>query len=116
MNPKVQDEVPISIYDLNTEIKNIKKRDKELSLRTAKTEEYLHHCVVLKQNEAKELEKSLNALKIPRLKDMHVKKILDILPASLEELKVTLQGYTLTVSKDNMEKIVSVVKKFLPDS
>ena len=116
MNPKIQEEMPISVYDLKKELKSIKKRDTELSIRSNKTEEYINQFVVLKDKDADELKQKLNELNIPRLKEAHVNKILDLLPASVEELKVIIQGYTLTVSKDNMQKIISVVKKYLPES
>jgi len=114
MNPEVKEEQPISIYDLKREVSKIKRREDELGLRTGKTEEYLNQFVVLKQKDAEDLEKELIKLDIPRLKDHHIKKILDLLPATVEELKVVLQGYTLTVTKDNMAKIVKVIQKYLP--
>jgi DNA-directed RNA polymerase subunit F len=114
MNPKVQEETPISIYDLQKEIKKIKKRDAELSIRAGKTEEYINQFTTLKVSDADALEKDLMGLDIPRFKESHVKKILDLLPESVDELKVILQGYTLTISKENMEKVVKTVQKYLP--
>jgi DNA-directed RNA polymerase subunit F len=113
MNPKIQEEIPISLYDLKTEISKIKRREKELSLRTGKTEEYLNSFAALKQTQADSLEKDIRKLNIPRLKDNHIKKIIDILPASVDEMKLLFQGYTLTVTKENMQKIVTVVKKYI---
>jgi DNA-directed RNA polymerase subunit F len=114
MNPKIQEEAPISIYDLRKELKNIKKRDDELSIRSGKTEEYVNQFASLKDKEAEDIEKEIMKMEIPRLKELHTKKIVDLLPQSVEELKVILQGYTLTVSKENMQKIVSAVKKYPP--
>src|SRR3989344_1264981 len=116
MKPKMQEEVPISIYDLKKEMTKIKKRDEELSVRAAKTEEYLNNFVIIKPKDAEALEEELLKLEVPRLKEVHVKKILDLLPASVEELKVILQGYTLTVNKENMEKMISTLKKYIPNS
>ncbi len=115
MNPKIQEQIPISIYDLKKEIAKIKKRSKELSIRSGKTEDYINQYTVLKQSEADALEQDLIKLNIPRLKELHIKKILDVLPATVEELKVTFSGYTLTVNKDNQQKIASVIKKYLPE-
>ncbi len=115
MNPKIQEQTPISIYDLKKEITKIKKRKKELSIRTGKTEEYINQYTVLKQSQAESLEKDIIKLNIPRLKEHHIKKLLDLLPASVEELKVIFSGYTLTVNKDNQQKIISVIKKYLPE-
>ena len=116
MNPKIQEEIPISIYELQKEIKKIKKRDSELSVRSGKTEEYLNQFTFIKQKDVEELEKNIIKLEVPRLKDYHIKKILDTLPKSLAELKIVFQGYTLTISKENMQKIVTAVKKIAPDT
>lgn len=115
MNPKIQEQIPISIYDLKKEVAKIKKRNKELSIRTNKTEDYINQYTVLKQSEADSLEKDLIKLNIPRLKEKHMKKLLDVLPASVEELKVIFSGYTLTVNKENQQKIASTIKKYIPE-
>ena len=115
MNPKIQDETPISIYDLKRELKSIKKRDEEFGIRAGKTEEYINNFSELTFKDSDALEKELSELDVPRLKDIHIKKIVDLLPVSVKELKVILQGYTLTVSKENMEKIAKVVKKYAPE-
>ena len=114
MKPEIINEEPINIYDLKTEVSKIKRRDEELSIRATKTEEYLNAFTVLKQKEAKDLEEELTKLEIPRLKDYHIKKIIDVLPASEEELKIVIQGYTLTINKENQAKIIKVIKKYLP--
>ena len=114
MNPTIQEETPISVYDLQKELKAIKKRNEELGLRSTKTQEYIDQFTPLKEKEAEELEKKITELNVPRLKDVHVKKIVELLPASVEELKVIVQGYTLTVTKDNMQKIISEIEKYLP--
>jgi len=41
-------EKPISISELKQELEKIKKRDKELNFRAARTEEYLQHFSTLK--------------------------------------------------------------------
>ena len=65
MNPKIQEENPMDIYDLKKEISKIKKRDKELSIRTGKMEEYLQNFTFLKQSEADALENDIKKLNIP---------------------------------------------------
>jgi DNA-directed RNA polymerase subunit F len=111
MNPKVIEEVPISIYDLKKEVAKIQKRDTTLSLRAAKTEEYLNNFATMKPKDAESLEEEIRKLDIPRFKDQHIKKLVDTIPESIEEVKVILQGYALTVSKENMQKIVEAIAK-----
>jgi DNA-directed RNA polymerase subunit F len=110
MDPKILEENAISLYDMRKEIKKIKKRDTELSIRAGKTEEYINQFAILKDPDA--LEKEITELNLPRLKEMHIKKILDLLPTSVEELKLILQGYALTLSKENIQKIVSTIQKY----
>jgi DNA-directed RNA polymerase subunit F len=111
MNPKVIEEKPVSIYDLKDEIKKIQKRDPQLSLRTGKTEEYINQFTLLKEKDAESIEKEIAGMNIPRMKDLHMKKIVDTLPTSVEELKVIMQGYAITMTKENMQKIVSIIEK-----
>lgn len=113
--PKILSEKPISMVELKDEVKKIKNRDEELSFRVGKIEEYLNIFVKLSLKQAKELEDKIKKLNIPRLKDTHIKKMVDVLPANLEQLKVVLQGYTLTVTQDNMKKIVAVVAGYRPE-
>jgi DNA-directed RNA polymerase subunit F len=115
MNPTIEEQIPIHIYELKKEITKIKKRSEELGIRSGKTEEYLNQFLELKMKDAESLEADLIKLAIPRLKDFHIKKLIDLLPASEEELKIVLQGYTLTVTKDSSKKIVDTIKKYLPE-
>ena len=114
-NPEILSEEPISMLELKQEVNKIKKRDKELGFRIAKVEEYLNKYVKLKVKDYKDLENEIEKLNVPRLKDIHIKKIIDLLPATLDQLKVILQGYSVTVNQDNMKKIVAVVKKYIPE-
>ena len=104
----------VSMATVKADLEEIKKRDGELSFRAAKVEEYLNDFVKLKDKEAKELYDKLVALNVPRLKDVHMAKLVDVLPRSAEEVKLLLQGYTLTVTKENMEAIAQAVSEFLP--
>ena len=108
--PKIISEVPLSMAEVKREVDKIKKRDKELSFRTQRTDEYLQQFV--KEDSIKLID-ALNKLKITRLKGEYIVKIADLLPRTVEDLKIILQGYTVTVTKDNMKKIVDEVNKFL---
>src|SRR3989338_5829235 len=107
---KILSEVPINMYQLQEELKAIRKRDKELNFRANKTEEYLISLVQIKDGDA--LFKKLVALDIPRLREQHIHKIVELLPATVQDLKVVLQGYTLNVSQENMKKIAALVAEF----
>ena len=110
---KILSEKAIDISELKRELEKIKKRDKELNFRATKTEEYLQHFAVLKNSE--ELFKRIEGLKIPRLKEQHIAKIIDVLPKNAEDLKSVLKAYPITVNSDNLKKIGDTVNKFIAE-
>ena len=110
--PIIVSEKPISMPEVKDEIAKIKKRDTELNFRSSRTEEYLNVFAKLSGKDAADLKAKLEKLNIPRLGEEHIVKIIDILPNTVEELKVVLQGYPLTITKENMKKIVDAVAQF----
>ncbi|MBI2653277.1 hypothetical protein HYX02_00550 [Candidatus Woesearchaeota archaeon] len=104
-------ENPMNIYQLKKELERIKKRDNELNFRANRTEEYLNQ--VLQHKNADELFGKITKLNIPRLKEQHIHKIVDIAPTTVNELKVLLQGYTVTINNESMKKIVDTINEFL---
>ncbi|MBN1274945.1 hypothetical protein JXA12_01510 [Candidatus Woesearchaeota archaeon] len=112
--PDILEKTPFSIVALKSTLNKLKKRDEELGFRAGKTEEYVNQAAQLTQKQANDLQKKIQELDIPRLKEEQVIKILDTVPRSLAELKVILQGYTLTVSNENMGKIVAAINEVVP--
>ncbi len=114
MNPKIISEEPMNMATVKVELEKIRKRDTELNMRANKTEEYIHQCFILKKKEAEELYEKINKMEISRLKDIHIHKIIDIMPATAEELKSLLTGYTISLSGENLKKILDAVAEYLP--
>lgn len=110
--PNIMEEKPITMAELKEELNKIKKRDKELNFRANKTQEYLSQFTKQDYDKIKGLIDKINKLKIPRLKEEHIIKIIDLMPKTVDDLKSILQGYTVTVKSDNMKKIVEVIKNF----
>ena len=75
---KIIKEKPMTMVELKEEVEKIKKRDKEPNLRVQKTEEYLNLFVHLKPEKKKKIKEKIGKLDIPRLKDEHISKIVDI--------------------------------------
>jgi DNA-directed RNA polymerase subunit F len=111
---KILEEKPISMAQLKEEIKDIKKRDEELGFRTAKVSEHLEVLKILKGKEAEELFGKIEKLNVPRLKEAHIYKIIDLMPANITELKNIAQSYALTITNDNFEKILEVITEYIP--
>jgi len=112
MKPKIIEEKPLSMLDVKDMLSKIKKRDEELNFRANKTEEYINSITSLTPKKGQELKEKLTALDIPRLKEQHILKIIDIMPSSMDQLKMLLQGYTVTVNNDNLKKIIDAVAEY----
>lgn len=112
--PEILSEHPITLIELKQEMEKIKARDKELTLRSNKTEEYLNQFAKLAPKKAEELKSKLESLNITRLKEEFVVKIIDTLPATVNELKTLLQGYIVSLNQKDMEKVIEVVKGYIP--
>lgn len=111
MRPEIITETGITLSEAKADLARIKTRDKELSFRATKTEEYLNQFAPLEEKKARELTKKIESLTIPRLKDTHICKIVDVMPNTLIEIKAVLQGYTITVKDENLKKILDLLQE-----
>ena len=111
MKPEVLSERPITMSEMKEEIEKIKKRDSELNFRATKTEEYLQQFDIISTKKAEELVKAIKTLKVPRLKEEYIVKIIDLFPKTVDELKSILSGYTLTITQENLKKILSKLEE-----
>ena len=106
--PEILEKTPLSMVNLKAELNAVSKRDKEPGFRTTKTMEYLNSFSTISQTEFNQTKKKIEELQVPRLKEEHIMKILDIMPKNVNNLSVILQGYTITVSKENLKNIVDI--------
>jgi DNA-directed RNA polymerase subunit F len=113
VNPQFIEQKSISLLEAKEAIESIEKRDKELNYLSNKTKEYLDQFVNLNRARKNELEKKLQDLDLTRLKEEHIAKICDFLPQTVDELKVVLQAYPLSMPKKDHEEIVKTVKAFI---
>ncbi len=114
--PEILEKSPMSIPEVKEALESINKElaeDEELNFRAGKTLEYAQELATLKPKKAKELYKKLLELDIPRFKELHAQKVVDILPQSDKQVKMVLGSYHMTISNENAKKIVSAVKEFL---
>lgn len=112
--PEVLEKRPVGVAEVKDMLKAVHKRDEELSFRGGKTEEYVNDVAQLTTKKSKDLFKKIEDLEVPRLKDFHIIKVVDTLPESAEQLKVILSGYNVTVTKENLKKIIDAVDEFRP--
>ncbi|HLD79651.1 MAG TPA: hypothetical protein VJA18_03760 [Candidatus Nanoarchaeia archaeon] len=112
-NPQFIAESPLALADVKVVVHTAEKRDGELNFLSNKVKEYLEHLMPLAEKKREELYAKLVALNLTRLKEEHFCKIIDFLPKNLDELKVVLQSYPLSLSKKDQESIVAVIQEFV---
>ena len=110
--PTIISEEPLNVYEAKKEIAALKKRDEELGFRATRCDEYVSQFTPLTQKDAKALKEELTSLEIPRLKEEHVAKLIDIMPFNADDIKTVLSGYALTVKNENVAKIEEALAKY----
>ena len=105
-------EKPVNIYDIKDRLADIKKRDKELSFRAKKTEEYINNVTILKEKKAKELLEELEKSNIDKLKVRQIVKLVDIVPKDSDSLKILFTNEPIALKQEEVDSIVEIVKKY----
>jgi DNA-directed RNA polymerase subunit F len=111
--PTIIEETAINIVELKQELEKIKERDGELNFRANKTEEYLNTFATSDAKKVEELKKKLTELDASRLKEQHIQKIIDLLPTTAEELRGIMSAYSTSLTKEQQESIIKVVKEYV---
>lgn len=105
---QVIEEKPLSVVDLKKALKDL-QAEAPLSYRGEKTNTYLEAFTFYSEKEAHDLMKKIIALEIPRLKDRHIVKIVDVMPSDLDSLRLLLSTETLTIKDEDLKKILDVI-------
>jgi DNA-directed RNA polymerase subunit F len=106
-------EQPLLSAEVRERLEKIKDKEGELNFRAQKTLDHLQQFSH-EQKKAKQVFEALQKLEIPRLRDQHIIKLVDIMPATEADVKITLQGYNVTVTAENMKKIAETIAGFVP--
>ncbi len=108
---KIISEIPLSMVDAQEKVGAIKKRDTDLGSKATKTFEYLTTFVHTQKKQADELASKITALNIPRLRDRHIVKIIDMMPQDLDSLKIIFTGDNITIKPEDLKRILDVIKE-----
>ena len=112
-SPQFIEEKPLCLADVQAHLHRLEKRDQELGFIAAKCKGYVEDFVTLSLEKKEELFKKLRGLQLTRLKEEHFAKIVDFLPKTVNELKIVLQAYPLSIPKKDQEAVVEIVKEFV---
>ena len=85
---------------------------KELAYREEKSLEYLKKFVKLDYKNYLKAKEELISLGIPRLEEMHIIKILDIMPKTGTELRAIVSHSGTVLVDESVNKILDLLKKY----
>ncbi|MEK6940942.1 MAG: hypothetical protein AABW49_03525 [Nanoarchaeota archaeon] len=100
---------PLNLSELSAALDSLSKRDGELNFRGKRLREYLNAFEIPTLKEADALKKKINDLQIPRLKDRHIAKLIDLHPADMDSLKLLFSTENITLKQEDFEKILSAL-------
>ena len=112
--PQFVSETPLALAEVKSILQSVELRDGSLNFLSNKAKEQQEIFVTLPQEKKDELYAKLTGLNLTRLKEEHFCKIIDFLPQNVEELKVILQSYPLSLSKKDQESLVGAVTEVAP--
>ena len=110
-NPEFIEEKGLSLVDVKVAIDKIETRDTTLNYLSQQSKDYLDSFVTLSAAKKGELHKKLQGLELTRLKEEHISKITDFLPKTVNELKIVLLAYPLSLPKKDQDSIVAAVQE-----
>ena len=105
---QVLEEAPLSTVHVKKALKAL-QAEAPLSFRGEKSIAYLESFALYSDAEADDLVTKITALQIPRLKDRHIVKIIDVMPKDLDSLRLLLTNETLTIKDEDLKKILDVI-------
>ncbi|MBS3117602.1 hypothetical protein J4430_01855 [Candidatus Woesearchaeota archaeon] len=110
MEIQILEEQPLGLINMKGKILEIEKRDSELNLRLKKVKGYIDIFATTPKEEVEEIKKKLENLNIPRVKDKHIAKMIDIMPEDLDGLKAIISGENITIKQEDLQKMLDVLK------
>ncbi len=113
MARKILSQTATTASEIHALMHQIRDRDKELGFRAQKTIDYLDSLKPLSAEKARQLFDKLAKLEVPRLRDLHFYKLIDLMPTSAKDVKTILQGYNVTVTQENCKKIADTIAEFV---
>ena len=99
------------MIELKDKLNVIKKRDNELTPRANKTLDYLNQFSKTKIGDFNKLKEKIIALNIPRLKERHVCKIIDVYPEDIDSLKAMFSGENIQPKQEDLNRILTLLNE-----
>jgi DNA-directed RNA polymerase subunit F len=98
---------PVTIVEAKAILKEIKKRNYEQNMAF----EYAAKFSKLTEKKAAKLLGELTQAGIPRIKDRHLAKLIDVMPETPEEVRAVFSKEDITLNKEDTDKIMKILVK-----
>lgn len=108
MSIEIISEKPVPI----AEVKDLIGKRKEYSYRQKLALEHAKDNAKISQKNTQALIEDLKKLEIRRLRERDIIKIADMVPKTIDDLKVIVSGSATPLIKEEMEKVIEIVKKY----
>ncbi|MBL7147428.1 MAG: hypothetical protein ISS82_01230 [Nanoarchaeota archaeon] len=109
-NIELLSENPKTMVEITDLLDKTKKRDKELTPRGVKTQNYISKFTKLNLKQVITLRENINKLGISRLKEKNINKIIDIQPKDIDSIKSILGSENITLKQEDLTKILEIMK------
>ncbi|HDR53294.1 MAG TPA: hypothetical protein ENN60_01290 [archaeon] len=104
----VLDKQPVTLSFAKKELAKLKNRNYEQKL----AKEYVDKFSTQNWGDTQKAIKEIQKADIPRLKDHNIMKLLDLMPLNADEVKAIMAKETVTLSKENIQKILEILAKY----
>ena len=105
---EIVEQRPLSLIEVKESLNLHKEKFKELNFRSQKVEGYVQDFAAVDKDKAIELEKKLSEA-VQKLKERHIKKIIDVMPADLNQVKTIFTGAAINLKQEELKQIVDIV-------
>jgi len=99
---------PVPIALVKELLAKVKEKNHEQKI----TFEYASKFAKVSKEDAEKIREELKEAGIPRLKEKHIIKIVDIMPKTVDEIKALFAKEEITISKEDMQKILDILAKY----
>ena len=107
---EIVEQRPLSLIEVKESLSLHKEKFKELNFRSQKVEGYVQDFAEVDKDKAIELEKKLSEA-VQKLKERHIKKIIDVMPADLNQVKTIFTGEAINLKQEELKQIVDIVNE-----
>lgn len=109
MRPTIITKEPLSLNEVSELLSDLEKNG-ELSPNQQKIKDFTSKFNKLNKEKTVSLIEELKKAEVPRLTEDTIIEIVNIMPQNETELKTVLMRNRLTISKENSDKILSIIK------